>query len=279
MNSKKYLLLSMLFCLITLGFIPSISATTSQWFPTEGTISEFQLSHHVNFLNGTSFTTNIFDLYATAGYFTIIPSMNKHYFSEPAALGISILNDTEIFYRYTYTELSETQWKRSKSFHWGNGTIISDKQLDVFSIYETSTFSYKSMVGTYDTVDKINFFTSYAQEAFLDYFDCSIGLGGVVNPDAYYVISISSESIVAHREAGYFNHTYIAQSNGRVTMYSRYFSSPSLLSTGALSVGIIYNLISSDSSGIPSFSMLFTVFSFLLGFALIKIGIRCKTYL
>jgi len=78
-------------------------ATTTQWFPTEGTTCKYNITYTYFLTNGTNFESNKFDLYSGGGLYHIIPSLNKYLFTEPAHSN-SVANETEIKYRHSYTE-------------------------------------------------------------------------------------------------------------------------------------------------------------------------------
>ncbi len=270
---KKYILLATTFLmLVILGSTPAVFADT-QWFPTEGTSIEFQVSLNVELLNGSTYTSNKFDFYFYIDRYIAVASINKHLFTETANTWTSIANETELSMLHYYTAHNSTQWNRTHSLRLGNGTVFSFEKIHIYSLRSTSGGSYKPIYGANDSVQKSNFFVSMTTGSLMDYFDCSKGLGELIPPYSYTVTSITSDTITATLGGGDVFQTYIAGRDGKVSLYSIKNTGTIFSDAGAAEITLLF---STETSGIPSFSMVLTALSFILGVALIKIRIRRK---
>jgi hypothetical protein len=271
---KKYILLATTFLmLVILGSTPAVFADT-QWFPTEGTSIEFQISLNVELLNGSTYTSNKFDLYFYIDRYIAVSSINKHLFAEPGNSWTSILNNTELAMVHYYTENSSTQWNRTHSLSLGNGTVISFHKIHIYGLRAITGGWYSPIFGDNDSVEKSSFFVTMTSGSLMDYFNCSKGLGASIPPYSYIVTSVTSDTITATLgSGGDVFQTYVAGSDGKVSSHSVQYTGSTVTDAGA---AVITMLFSIETAGIPSFSMVLTAFSFILGVALIKIGVRRK---
>ena len=275
---QKNLILATLVWILIIGMSQSNFATTTQWFPTEGTTCEYNITYTYFLTNGTNFESNKFDLYSGGGFYYAIPSLNKYLFTEPAHSN-SVANDTEIKYRHSYTESSSTQWTRSKTVIWGQtGNETPNVQLDLYYASNKSFSIYITLSGAGDTVDKNNFFTSMAYGAFLDYFDNTVGINGYIYKD-FLVTALTSEIIIAYKSYGATNVTYIASRDGKVKAFIKATADSLLESGGIKSVSFVFTLIEAKSepgTGVPSFSIILTISGLIIGVLLVEIAFKRK---
>ncbi|HEC40525.1 hypothetical protein LCGC14_0785140 [marine sediment metagenome] len=89
---------------------------------------------------------------------------------------------------------------------------------------------------------------------FYDYFDCSFGVGSIL-PDYVKIISVSRNYIIASSDTLYTNHTYLADSNGRVISYTLSFFHPLMGGIGHRETSFVFTLQNSSSLGIPGFEV------------------------
>ncbi len=259
---------------VILGSTPAVSATTTQWFPSDGVSTIFPVSHNVVLQNGSTFTTNKFDLYTFSTMYIAIPSINKYLFNQTSNPFTSIANATEIIYFYNYSQHTVDQLNRTHSFSWGSGNVVTGTEIDIYVITWTSGAIYRPMQGNNDSVYKNDFFTTITSMSFLDYFNCSKALGETIQPYSYIITEITSETITAKLTDPNTNTTYIANRDGKVLMYSLECKGFLVTDAGAVLITLIFGAY--EPSGIPAFPVFLTVFSLLLGVLLIKIGGRRK---
>jgi hypothetical protein len=273
-NRKSVLFVPFLFLLL-IAASPT-SASSSQWFPTEGTTSDYAISYIFYFLNGTIIESNEFDLYYSSSY-KAIPSILKDYFTpDDNSFLTSIANNTELTYRYSYTEQSITQWKRMRTIIWDNGSA-PDENLNLY-YFEDDVFStWQIISGAFDTVDKNNFWTSMSIGGLLDYWDSTLGVGSTTYNDLYPIIGITSESIIANNPGYPYNQTIVAGREGRVRTIN--FVRGALVSKGLNTITLTLSLLESESSpGIPSFPIALISIGIVIGVSLLIIKTKRKLH-
>jgi hypothetical protein len=278
-NTNKFFL-GMFLALVTIGYFPLISAANSQWFPAEGSVSEFAISSFYTFLNGTKLESNKYDLVNLSGNIRAVPSMNKQYiwYNNP---GKSIANATEISLRYTYTELTVNQWKRTPTFILG-GNATSLPNLSVYLYYGGSGWSFRTFSGLDDSVYKNNFFTTLTGGAIVDYIDSTKGIGCEIDPTPHSVLAITPDHIIAlHLGLGEFtvNSTIIAGRDGRVQVHI--LAGEGKVEPGLndiLTVGVCLTRLDSETSGIPSFPIILTAIGIIVSLLLVKMAQKHKTF-
>jgi hypothetical protein len=275
MRKTKSLFFVSFLLFIIAGSTSSI-ATSTQWFPSEGTISDYAISHTLYFLNGTIVESNKFDLYYNLDYYAI-PSILKQYFTPVDwSLLESVANGSTLTYRHSYTEHSGTQWKRAKDIRWGNGSD-SDKSLSLYYFEDDVYSAWFTLSGAFDTVDKNNFWTTMASGSLLDYWDSTLGIGSTIYNDFYPIVGITSEIIIALTQGVSYNTTFIAGRDGRVRTRISGLRSLTLENKGLKAVTLTFSLVEPESSlGIPSFPIALTVLGLLVGVLIIMRGSKRK---
>jgi hypothetical protein len=275
---KKKSLLSVSFLLFVFMGLTPVAAASTQWFPTEGATSDYAISHTLYLLNGTLIESNKFDLYYSTSY-KVVPSILEQYFTPPDnSFYTSIANGTSLTFRHSYTENSLTEWKRTKTIMWDNGSASDIIGVNFF-YYEDTTFSSQTHVsGDFDTVDKNNFWTSMPTGAFLDYWDSTLGMGSTIYNNDYPIIGITSETIITHERGTSTNRTYVAGRDGRVRTRIIIHGGLSFEARGVKTSSFTFTLVEAEGSrGIPSFPIALTVLGLIVG-VIIIISSRRKLY-
>jgi hypothetical protein len=291
-NNKKYsddefmrnttkIFIGIFIALVTIGYFPLISAATSQWFPADGTVSEFSFSSFYTFLNGTKLESNDYDIYNGSNELRAIPSMNKLYFNELGpGLWTSLANNTELHLRYTYSDFTVNQWKRTPTIIWGEN-VSAVQRLNVYLYYDAAATNVRYFSGLADTVYKNNFFTTLNTTAIVDYFDSTKGVGWQVEPNGYRVMAIISDRIIAFHQSGWTNNTYIAGRDGRVQEFinCQMNSLFDFLATkGILTDGMRLTRLDSEASGIPSFPVILAAFGIIVSILVVKMTQKHKLF-
>ncbi|MHA1649478.1 MAG: hypothetical protein ACTSYB_04715 [Candidatus Helarchaeota archaeon] len=276
MRKPASVLVVVFLTLIILGSSKSV-ATTTQWFPSKGTNSDFAISYIIYFQNGSRFETTAFDLYNASSTIIAIPSILKYCFTYPNPGGTSIANNSPLILRYSYSEYSSTTWQRTMILLADNLNGSNTLYLYYF-IDETLTIYRYFCVGV-ETVDKSNFWTSFSPGQIPDYFDCSLGPGSFVYDNKYIIASITTDQIIAFQSYGDTNETLIAGRDGRVQVYSIAFSTGDYSARGIISTTFILSLIESESpssSPISAFSLMTTIGVIIFSSLLIQFGLKPK---
>ncbi|TFF87193.1 MAG: hypothetical protein EU549_05190 [Promethearchaeota archaeon] len=276
MRKRFGLLIAVFFMLVVIS-ATQVNSSTTQWFPGNGTVSEYGLSHIIYYDNGTMIESDEFDIYEQAtDYYLVVPSIMKVYFTpKDHSSDTSIMNDTEVRFKYTYSEKSSTTWTRSKKLMFSNYSLsfsICENYL-----IETSTYlAWQFFYGNDDEVDKDNFFTSTALGSFIDYCDCSLGIGDSIYQDDYPIMAVSNDLIIAQDLGTSWNSTLIAYRNGRIkNKITTYIGASTPADVQSLE--IYYTLIEQEEPAmIPGFPLAITAFGIIVGVLLIKYNYRPK---
>ncbi|MHA1252603.1 MAG: hypothetical protein ACTSRP_21635 [Candidatus Helarchaeota archaeon] len=258
MRKKVLMFLIVILILITFG-ISKASATSTQWFPTAGTKSDYTISYILYLQNGTRIETSEFDLY-----------------------NVSNIINTQITFRYSYSEYSSTTLKRTMQILAGNQVFSVDFYVYYYEDSSLSCSCYRIFPAVEDTVDKNNFWTYFTPGQFPDYFDCSLGPGSPVYKNEYNITSISKDQIIITNiyDQTYFTcETLIASRDGRVHSLSSTFIVDSYKSRGVFSTCITLNLIESEfttTETIPNSPLIVTIGALALAILLIRLELKPK---
>ena len=280
MRKKVLMFLIVILILITFG-ISKASAASTQWFPTAGTKSDYTISYILYLQNGTRIETSEFDLYNVSNIIFAIPSILKHLFTPgDHSTWISILNNTQITFRYSYLEYSSTTLKRTMQILAGNQVFSVD--FYVYYYEDSSLSCYRIFQAVKDTVDKNNFWTYFTPGQFPDYFDCSLGPGSSIYKDEYNITSISKDQIIVtyiYDQTYFSGDTLIASRDGRVHSLSTVFIVDSYKSRGVFSTSITLNLVESElttTKTIPNSPLIVTIGALALAILLIRLELKTK---
>ncbi len=274
MRNTTKIFIGIFIALVTIGYFPLISAAYSQWFPADGTVSEFSFSAFYTFQNGTKLESNDYDIYNGSNELRAIPSMNKLYFNELGPqIWTSLANNTDLHLRYTYSDLSVDQWKRTPTIIWGEN-VSSVQRLNVYVYYDGGSTMVRYFYGLPDTVYKNTFFTTINDTAIVDYFDSTKGMGWEIDQLGHSIIAITPDHIIAFASShvmGLVNSTYIAGRDGRVQELMFYAEGSLTPQThGILSVGMRLTRLDSETSGIPSFPVILTAIGIIVSILFVK---------
>ena len=181
---------------ITTGLILSVitmasfvnANTVNQWFPEEETQIDYDISHDINFQNGTDDSTTNFDVYRSisASNFYLIPIQLRNYFTPSPVSGslISLSNNTEVVYRVTYQNENSTHLSKLKTLVWDAGESNESMVTLTIYIFDSTVFTVtKTYVFTEEYVHRNDF--PIATNVFLDFINKDLGIGDNLGMDGF----------------------------------------------------------------------------------------------
>lgn len=280
MRTVNKVLIGSLLVLVTIGYFPLISAATTQWFPSEGSVSEYTFSIAYTLPNGTMIESNKFDLYNQSGTYFMIPSINKIYFQEQSHPTWTLkANETEVKLQYRYTEHDITQWERAPTIIWGNNFQTTYTSLATYYYSDFLGEALRWFSGLLDIVYKSNFFTTLQTGAFVDYFDSTKGIGCDIAPYNESIIAKTPDYIIAFKVGTTTNITIIASRDGRVQslILLKEGTSP-MVTRGIHTIALILTLSKTETSGIPSFPLVLTLVGIISSILLFKMAKKYELF-
>ena len=254
MRSKFFFLYSLLLGIFGVNFLLPVNAVSSQWFPDVSTTSEFNVVNYLTKWDYTRGESNTFNIYNFSGNKYIVPSYMDLSFPQKPFLWNSLENNSRISVLIDYTERSPTELYRNARIK------IKD------TIYNNTNFKF---VGLRNIVQWLTSDMNFLSQSnyinkdsflpndfgtFYDYFDCSLGVGSIL-PDDVKIVSVSRKYIIASSDTSDTNHTYLADSNGRVISYTLSFFHPLMSAIGHRETSFIFTREVSSSTGIPGFEL------------------------
>jgi hypothetical protein len=219
--------------LFTLASTALGSGATTQWFPSEGTTCDYEISYMVTKNDGTRLSYTTFDVYDTTTVLYIYSSFLRH---QKGVTETGIANGTRLTYRHAYTEDTISQWRRTTTI------LLDDVQYKKanFRNYNVNA-SYYSLSGANTTVPKFGFYTSQSQN-FVDHFNTTKKLGEQVFYP-YNITAFTQDRIIATNNFSFASafgfDTYIADATGKILQYIRSYHDPGYAAVGIFSTSLI----------------------------------------
>ncbi len=254
MRIKIFLLLFAVLGILGFNIILPVHAVTSQWFPSVGTTSEYNVVNYLTKWDYTRGESNTFNIYNFSGNKYIVPSYMDLSFPPIPLLWDSVENNSQISVLIDYMERSSTELYRNVRIKINN-IIYNNTDFkfvgfrDILS-WLTSDMSFFSELNY---INRNNFLPNDFG-TFYDYFDCSLGVGSILPVDVK-IISVSQNYIIASSDTLDTNHTYLADSNGRVISYTLSFFHPVMTVIGHRSTAFVFTLQNGSSLEIPGFEL------------------------
>ncbi|MBD3188699.1 hypothetical protein GF325_17865 [Candidatus Bathyarchaeota archaeon] len=257
MTHRRIFLSGFLGLLALVLSLPIASGSVAQYFPQQGTVLQYKLSHGFLSTTGEYTETDKFDVYNDSSRFYFRPSVYN--FPFPGGSYNSVANDSTVKVRHEYLPNTMTEWLRVRSFVI-NGVEYNLASLSMDAWIYDSNNSYYPIDDNSQTVDKFGFFINTRIN---DYINKTAGLGELAY-NFYEVIYIDSHQIIAlwnYTQPTYtVLNTIVAGANGRVSEFTRGFYSDAYASFDIHSTYVIYT--STDSLG---FKFTTDIILFLIG--------------
>lgn len=286
MRSNRFLLFGILLTICIMGLIPSTSATSTQWFPDDGTTVEYTVTYYFTFKSGFNTECSEFILYNDSGTtFYAVPTVLRTYFPSVVWPGTIIISDTELRIQHTYSNYSATYLKKTVNIIWDGGSIAGNGKTFFLVLFEYVTADNIFQIHTSNTNILRDSFPGFAGVFFLhDYIDAS---AGILEPTPYLIsnILITPNNIVARWELAPYgtnaNLTYVADGTGKVLSFGYSVQSSQIVAANLICASYGFSVIDS-SGGIPGFPLSWTILTLFGGIFIIMYlgkGIRNKRYL
>jgi hypothetical protein len=254
-RSKIFFLFFVLLGILGVNIVTPVNAVASQWFPSLGTTTEYNVNNYLTKWDYTRGESNTFNIYNQSGNRYIVPAYMDLSFPIKPLTWNSIENNTHISVIIDYTERSATELYRNARIKindiiYNNTNFKFVGAREMFS-WLTSDMNFFSELN-YINIDS---FLPNNLGTFYDYIDCSLGVGSKFPVDVE-IISVSQDYIIASTDNPSFdNRTYLADSNGRVISFTLTFFHSIMAVIGHRSTCFVFTRQEGSSQGISGFEL------------------------
>lgn len=255
-RSKFLFLLFIALGILGVNIILPVHAVASQWFPSVGTTSEYNVVHYLTKWDYTCGESDTFNIYNQSGNQYIVASyMDLSFPQKPASWNL-IETGSQVSVLIDYTERSPTELYRNARikindivYNNTNYKFVGAREIFSWLTADMNFFSELNFINK-------NSFLPNNLGTFYDYIDCSLGVGSKFPVDIE-VISVSQDYIIASTDNPLFeNRTYLADSDGRVISFTlTLYYPPILFLIGHKSSSFVFTRQDDSSKGIPGFEL------------------------
>ncbi len=272
MRFKIPLFLSLGFLILMASLSQPASASTSQWYPSENSTCEYDVTWKIWFAGNWSLQCDYFNVYnmTATSVKLLVPAFLDRYFPYTGYGPVQLMeNYTKVTTIRNYLEYNSTHWERTVLFKTNNFEFTNGTKLWISLSHKQGSGHWAMVYKTAATYIREQNFALLGNEYFYDYFNASKEVGEKID-SSYTIIEKTDSKITAFWSINEgYNRTYVADINGKVQEY--FINGNSTYMDGLYtSQEFILKTSLPVNESIPGYSFLITLPALIVMFAILQ---------